>query len=139
MVTSAQLFKKFGAPEHEHNMCVLDIPEALDLDHIPRKVYCNKDIAQPLLSALTNISKLQLGHLIKTWDGCFNIRRKVGSSSQSLHSWGYAVDINAAWNRYGKHPTMPPEIIQCFKEAGFDWGGTWITPDGMHFQLRGLT
>jgi hypothetical protein len=27
------------------------------------------------------------------------------------------------------------ELVRCFAEAGFEWGGLWRTPDGMHFQL----
>jgi len=43
--------------------------------------------------------------------------------------------INAAWNRMGRTPTMPKSVVDCFKKAGFDWGGEWSTPDGMHMQL----
>jgi hypothetical protein len=140
MVTSKQLFAKYGSPEHERNMIVLAIPIGLNLDHIPHKIYCNADIAPHLLSAFQRISDLQLGHLIITWDGCFNIRRKTASSSQSLHSWGYAVDINAAWNRFGHPSTQDPRLVKCFKDAGFDWGGDWKAGscDAMHFQLSSI-
>jgi hypothetical protein len=53
----------------------------------------------------------------------------------SLHSWGLAIDINAATNRFGGKPTMSAELVKCFTDAGFDWGGVWSNPDGMHFQL----
>jgi len=33
---------------------------------------------------------------------------------------------------------MSHELVQCFKDAGFDWGGDWTRPDGMHFQLAKL-
>jgi hypothetical protein len=138
MVTSKQLFTRFGAPEHEENMIVLRVPLGLELDHVPQKIYCNKDIAPHLLSAFKRISDQQLGHLIRTWDGCYNVRRKTNQSTQSLHSWGYAVDINAAWNQYGKVGTMDERIVKCFKDAGFDWGGDWKTPDFMHFQLASI-
>jgi hypothetical protein len=30
---------------------------------------------------------------------------------------------------------MPPEFVQAFKDAGFDWGGDWAEhPDPMHFE-----
>ena len=93
----------------------------------------------PLTQAFTNIIDRGLISQLKTWNGCFNVRKKVGASSQSLHSWGIAIDINAAWNAFGKTPTMSPELVQCFKDAGFEWGGDWkTTKDGMHFQLAKL-
>ena len=135
VVTSLQLYNHFGSPEQEHNMSVFTVPLTLQLHNIPSRIYCNKDIQPALLAALTYVADSNLQDLIKTWDGCFNIRKKRGSASTSLHSWGYAVDINAAWNRFGKQPTMPASIVRCFEKNGFDWGGHWKVPDGMHFQL----
>ncbi len=116
-------------------MVLWDVPNSLELGAIPKKVYCNKDMVKPLEKAFKNIVDRKLVSELKTWDGCFNIRRKRGASSASLHSWGVAIDINAAWNGFGKKPTMSKELVACFKEAGFDWGGDWSKPDGMHFQL----
>jgi hypothetical protein len=56
----------------------------------------------------------------------------------SLHSWGLAVDFNAAWNGFGAVPTMSPELVACFTDAGFAWGGVWKKPDGMHHQIAVL-
>ena len=33
---------------------------------------------------------------------------------------------------------MSPQLVKCFTDANFDWGGNWKTPDGMHFQLATL-
>jgi hypothetical protein len=75
------------------------------------------------------------GHVFITGN-CFNIRSSRGGASASLHSWGLAVDVNAAWNSYGQRATLSEGFVQCWKDAGFDWGGDWETcPDGMHFQL----
>jgi hypothetical protein len=35
----------------------------------------------------------------------------------------------------GKPPTQDPQLVECFISNGFDWGGEWKNPDGMHFQL----
>jgi hypothetical protein len=91
-----------------------------------------------LEKAFKNIIDRGLVNELKTWDGCFNIRKKRGATSASLHSWGIAIDINAAWNGFGKPPTMSKELVSCFKDVGFDWGGDWTRPDGMHFQLASL-
>ena len=56
----------------------------------------------------------------------------------SLHSWGIAIDVNAAWNQLNMTPTLSPEFVKCFIDAGFDWGGTWQRKDGMHFQLKSI-
>lgn len=135
MVTSNECLKKYGDPTLEKNMIVWDVPAELELGVIPKKIYCNKDMVKPLQLALKNIIERGLVKELKTWDGCFNIRKKRGLSSMSLHSWGLAIDINAAWNGLGKTPTMSYKLVQCFLDAGFEWGGTWTRKDGMHFQL----
>ena len=75
---------------------------------------------------------------LKTWDGCFNIRNKRGLSSMSLHSWGLAIDVNAFENGLNKAPKLSALFVKCFTDAGFTWGGKWLRPDGMHFQLSAL-
>ena len=136
MVTSQQALKKYGAPEKENNMTLWDVPSNLEIGVIPKRVYCNKDLVEPLKKAFENL--ISRGHVneLKTWDGCFNIRKKRGLSSMSLHSWGIAIDVNAAWNGLGKEPTLSAGFVKCFTDAGFDWGGTWTRKDGMHFQLN---
>lgn len=138
MLTSAQCLKVIGQPEDERDMVVWDVPTHLEIGAIPKKVYCNKRMVAPLTNAFTKIIARGLVNQLKTWDGCFNIRKKRGANSSSLHSWGLAIDINAAWNGFGKTPTMSKELVACFTESGFDWGGEWSKPDGMHFQLRNL-
>ena len=135
MVTSQQALKKYGPPDLERFMVVWDVPTNLEHGAIPKRIYCNKDMIAPLSKAFQNVIERGLVDQIKTWDGCFNIRRKRGATSASLHSWGIAIDINAAWNGFGKKPTMSAELVKCFTDAGFEWGGVWKTPDGMHFQL----
>lgn len=137
MITSRQAFLKWGDPAQNEAkfMTMWDVPACCEHGAIPKRVYCNKAMVGPLAQAFKNINERGLADQVKTWDGCFNIRRKRGSISASLHSWGIAIDINAAWNGFGKTPTMSPELVQCFVDAGFDWGGRWSKPDGMHFQL----
>lgn len=128
----------FGRPEQEKSMVLYYVPPDLELGVIPKRIYCNRAMVKPLEKALKFIIERQLIDQLKTWDGCFNIRQKRGAASPSIHSWGLAIDINAAWNPFGKPPTMDKKLVQCFKDAGFDWGGDWQKPDGMHFQLAKL-
>jgi hypothetical protein len=135
MVTSAQCIKKYGDPTKENNMALWDVPGHLEVGVIPKRIYCNRDLVQPLATAFQNLIATGKVSELKTWDGCFNIRKKRGLSSMSLHSWGIAIDVNAAWNGLGKEPVLSAEFVKCFTDAGFDWGGTWKRKDGMHFQL----
>lgn len=152
MITSKQCLLKYGLPyddtitttvnentKFEGKWMILwDVPQDINIaiPVIPNKIYCNKDLVSPLEKAFRNIITRGLSNEIKTWDGCFNIRLKRGLNSLSLHSWAIAIDINAAWNGLGKIPTMSKELVQCFKDAGFEWGGDWSRLDGMHFQLE---
>jgi hypothetical protein len=73
--------------------------------------------------------------------GCFNARLNRGSDpgfSVSRHSWGIAFDVNPTSNAFGAEPTMAAEVVEVFRRWGFSWGGTWVLPDGMHFEWRQL-
>lgn len=123
-----------SAPKH---CSILEIGEHVRaaIPALPGRIYCNNAMHAPLTRALTMLVTRGFSRNIHTYDGCFNIRQKRGGSSLSLHSWGLAIDINASSNHYGAHPTMPREVVEIFHAEGFDWGGEWSTPDGMHFQL----
>jgi hypothetical protein len=151
MVSSKECLVKYGIPYDDTAttvnentkfegkwMTLWDIPADINLaiPVLPNKIYCNKDLVAPLEKAFRNIIARGLTKEVKTWDGCFNIRMKRGLSSLSLHSWAIAIDINAAWNGLGKVSTMSKELVACFVDAGFEWGGTWTRLDGMHFQLK---
>ena len=140
MITSKDCFAKYGDPSANERrfMIVWDVPTALEHGSIPKRIYCNKDLIPLLEKAFKNVNDRGISAQIKTWDGCFNIRKKRGVASMSLHSWGLAIDINAAWNGFGKKPTMSPELVKCFTDAGLDWGGVWKRADGMHFQIAKL-
>lgn len=136
LLTSNECFKKYGAPELEKSMVLWDVPTELEIGVIPKRIYCNKDMVKPLEQAFRNLIKTGFVRELKTFDGCFNIRNKKAGTTYSLHSWGVAIDVNAAWNGYGKKPTLSSGFVKCFTDAGFDWGGLWSTPDAMHFQLK---
>lgn len=136
MVTSAQALKKYGDPTLEKSIVVWDVPTALEIGVIPKKIYCNKDMIKPLEQAFKNLIDRGFVKELKTWDGCFNIRKKRGLTSMSLHSWGIAIDVNAAWNGLGKTPTLSAGFVKCFTDAGFYWGGNFKRKDGMHFELN---
>ena len=142
MVTSAQCLKKWGDPALVENelkyMTVWDVPTHLEIGVIPKKLYCNKIMIAPLSQAFTNLIDRNFVKELKTFDGCFNVRRKRGLTTMSLHSWGIAVDVNAAWNGLNKTPQLSAGFVKCFTDAGFDWGGTWTRKDGMHFQLKSI-
>lgn len=136
MVTPQMALTKYGAPEKNNNMVLWDVPAELEIGVLPKRLYCNKDIVLPLSKAFKAL--IDAGHVkeLKTFDGCFNIRYQRGSrTAASLHSWGIAIDVNAAWNGLGKDPQLSAGFVKCFTDNGFDWGGTWKRKDGMHFQL----
>ena len=135
MITPSQCLAKYGPPEKEKAMVLWDIPAELEIGVIPKRLYCNKDIIDPLKAAFSNLILRGYVAELKTFDGCFNIRKQRGAQSTSLHSWGVAIDVNAAWNGLGKDPVLSTGFVKCFTDAGFDWGGTWKRKDGMHFQL----
>lgn len=138
MIQDDDCQRKYGDPHKTTNMILWVVPEEVRFGPIPKKIYCNKDLVDPLLRALRLVRSRGLEDQIKTWDGCFNIRMQRGSTTRwSIHSWGLAIDINAFENQLGHTPKLSPELVKCFTDVGFDWGGNFhgARVDGMHFQL----
>ncbi len=119
-------------------MILWNVPDDIEIGVIPKRIFCNKDLIVPLKTAFINlIVRGYAERELLTWDGCFNIRQTTGGVTYSLHSWGIAIDVNAFANPYGAEPAMSKGFVECFTDAGFDWGGDWrIIKDGMHFQLK---
>jgi len=135
MVTSQQALKKYGDPTLQKALIMWDVPAELEIGVIPKRIYCNRDMVAPLTQAFKNLIQRGFVKELKTWDGCFNIRKKRGLTSMSLHSWGIAIDVNAFENGLNMKPKLSAGFVKCFTDAGFDWGGKWKRKDGMHFQL----
>lgn len=139
MVTSRDAYRKYGPPSKWNKwMTMWDVPANLEVGVIPKRIMCNKDLVKPLTAALQNLITRGFVKELKTWDGCFNIRRKRRALTMSLHSWGIAVDVNAFENCFGCRPRLSSGFVKCFTDAGFDWGGVWRRKDGMHFQLKSI-
>ena len=133
-----------GVWGNEAKFCqLIDIPEEIGgswintvthayVDHI----YCNKDFAPHLLAALSNVKNANLLHELKSFDGCYEIRDvRAQPGSISCHSYAMAIDINAFENQMGHPTSFSPEFVECFKKAGFIWGGNFKRCDPMHFTL----
>lgn len=135
MVSSNDCYEKYGSALSEKGMVLWDVPSKLEIGVIPKKIYCNRDMVEPLTKVFEELILTGLVEELRTWDGCFNIRKKRGTTSTSLHSWGIAVDVNAAWNPFGGKSNLSHDFVNVWKKHGFDWGGDWSRPDPMHFQL----
>jgi hypothetical protein len=151
-LTPLDFYKKYGHPKEQNNLVVWDVPSVIEIGFIPKKIYCNKDLIEPLSIAFANLINNRVVDELKTWDGCYNFRpirgreavyNKLLNSGDlensvkylSIHSWGCAVDVNAFENGLGVTPKLSEEFVKCFTDAGFDWGGNFKRLDGMHFQL----
>ena len=52
-----------------------------------------------------------------------------------MHGFGGAIDFDAETNQLGTVGNMHPEVVSCFRNHGWEWGGSWTRPDPMHFQF----
>ena len=101
---------------------------------------CHRLMWEPLEGALNQILEEGLEEylIIEEWKssgGCYaprRINRFDAGGSISRHAWGIAIDINTKSG-------YPPRVVEIFNDWGFAWGGTWTSPDEMHFELRDLS
>lgn len=103
-------------------------------------VTCHRVVVEMLTGAMNQLIEEGLSHLVDRdeFAGCWNprfIRTVTGSpAGVSRHSWGAAVDINAASNGLGSAGTQDPRLVEIMAQWGFIWGGDWAVPDPMHFE-----
>ncbi len=101
---------------------------------------CHRLMWEPLEGALNQILEEGLEEYLsieewKSSGGCYaprRINRFEAGGSISRHAWGIAIDINTKSG-------YPPRVVEIFNDWGFAWGGTWTSPDEMHFELRDLS
>ena len=101
---------------------------------------CHRLMWEPLEGALNQILEEGLEEYlsIEEWRSSGGgyaprrINRFDAGGSISRHAWGIAIDINTK-------SSYPPRVVQIFNDWGFAWGGTWTSPDEMHFELRDLS
>jgi D-alanyl-D-alanine carboxypeptidase len=91
---------------------------------------------------LAEVVRRGLAHLVNPADyaGCYAARVIAGDPGPSLahHAWGSAIDLNATANPQGAPPHQDPRLVSVFERWGFTWGGRWLVPDAMHFELLRL-
>ncbi|GAB3994531.1 M15 family metallopeptidase [Nocardioides marmoraquaticus] len=93
-----------------------------------------------LRAALDDVVAAGLSKAIYTYDGCY-VPRFIGrdpSRGLSFHTFGTAIDLNAADNYRGIAGKMDRTVVAIFKRWGFAWGGDWGYTDPMHFELARL-
>lgn len=137
MIRPIDCLDKYGLPSAKSKwLKVYSLPDELQVEHLPKKIFCNVDFIEPYKSAIKNLHERNCIDEIKTFDGCFNIRKMRGLNSWSLHSWAIAIDLNAYQNQLFTKGKWSKKFIGCWLDAGFDYGGYWIKrSDPMHFQL----
>ena len=101
------------------------------------RVTCHRLMLPQLRGALQEVQAAGLAGTLKTYDGCYVPRfiERNPERSISLHTWGIAIDMDAATNYRGIRGTMDPRVVAIFKRWGFAWGGDWRFTDPMHFEL----
>ena len=163
MINGKDAFVKFGhdvttVKWQSKNMVFWDVPEDIrhEIPALPKRLFVNKLMVVPLEKGFRNLIAAGIASELKTWDGCFTPRAIRGYEKQfqravnagdfetaskyaSLHYWALAFDVNYVWNKLGAKPTLSKKFVQCFVDAGFDWGGYFKRLDGMHFQLASLS
>lgn len=122
----------------------------ITLPGLNKKVQVHREAADNFIKAFTYIKngtatvngkQVSLLSLVKTMDGTWVTRHVNWDPSRGLsnHSWGTAIDINAANHFRYVDPSWEfndPNLIlweKAFKPAGFSWGNSY--GDSMHYEL----
>jgi len=140
-----EMFGDFQIKERDGTWITIDQTwkeENIETKRVPilGRITCHRLMWEPLLGALNQIidegleSGLSREQFISS-GGCYaprRISRFDAGGSISRHAWGIAIDINTKTG-------YKPRIVEIFNDWGYAWGGTWTSPDAMHFELRSLS
>ena len=102
------------------------------------RVTCNRALIPQLRDAMSALERRGLGGLIESYAGCFAPKfvNRDPTAMLSHHAWGIAFDCNFPGNAYGEPPHQDPRLVRTMERWGFIWGGSFIVPDGNHFEYR---
>lgn len=132
-----------SAKWEKENLTLIPCPWELRYDGKPVKgIRIHKKCADSLSRVLARIwercgkSQAEIDRIgMSVYGGSYNFRKVRGGASLSMHAYGCAVDFDPARNGLGnKNPAMDRRVIEEFEREGWEWGGHWSRPDGMHFQ-----
>jgi hypothetical protein len=147
-LTGSRAAKAFGAFSYRYYPDGTIVPDArwvrehIVTESVPilGRVTCHRLMFPQLRAALRDVVKAGLASQIQSYDGCYVPRfiESDPSHAVSLHTWGIAIDLDAATNGRGTRGTMDPRVVTIFKRWGFRWGGDWSWSDPMHFELGAL-
>ena len=104
-----------------------------------KAVYLNRFAAAALDAVLLELLATGLIKEFKTYDGCHNVRLKRGIDEYSIHSWGLALDFNAALNplgvKWGSRKGMfSKAFLDVWRRHGWVCGADFSRGDSMHLQ-----
>jgi Putative peptidoglycan-binding domain-containing protein len=134
---------KASAKWESENLVLVSCPWVLRYNNKPVKgIRVHRKCADSLSRVLNRIwercgrSQAEIDRIgMSIYGGGYNFRAMRGGSSLSMHSYGCAVDFDPARNGLGNaKPAMDRRVIEEFEREGWEWGGHWSRPDGMHFQ-----
>jgi hypothetical protein len=141
----------FGKAGDESNLVTVKVPSNYPLKYDGRPVKSiriHKLVADRLEAALNDIIN-HYGEDIESvapgacvYDGSYNFRKTRNSSSQSVHSWGIAIDFDAAKNQLNtKAPAarlsqaIYKPFLDILEHHGFLSLGRRSNKDWMHVQM----
>jgi hypothetical protein len=116
------------------------IQEHIRVEEVPilGRVECHREMFEPLRAAMQELVDRGAAHTIDRGDygGCWVARTQGGELGPlSSHAWGVSIDFNVSDNHLGMTPSQDPVLVEVMARHGFTWGGEWLLPDAMHFEL----
>lgn len=102
-----------------------------------RAASVHQNCAEELERVFLILEREDLWPKFRTFDGAYTWRMQRNSASKlSMHSFGAALDFDAATNKLGQvDGDINQSIVQVFESCGWTWGGRFQRPDMMHFQF----
>lgn len=114
------------------------------------RVTARQGVACQLAAAFgdLDLSDPAIAPLLEEVGGGYLWRRIAGTDRLSPHSYGIAIDLNAALGGYWRWTgadegavgafdnNLPWALVESLERRGFIWGGKWHHFDGMHFEYR---
>jgi D-alanyl-D-alanine carboxypeptidase len=113
------------------------LPLSWDISRSVRQFTCHKLLLPVFTRVFGDIHNAGLQSKLSSFGGCFAFRPQRTGTKLSAHSWGIAVDLNPETNQQGTAGNMDSSVVTIFRQAGFEWGGSWQgrRRDPMHFQF----